>query len=187
MRHVCFLWSDSTLRGALLRLTSIFPITISYSYAGPPRTRAISHAATSFLEGIAGRQRAHVSADVSVHYIGQRRAYQAKTCSLSLSSLPHPLHPLRHCHSSCWLHPQLSWCFSKPPLHTHILPHATLPIRFNRVCARLRGPSAHVICHSNGLVCTAGKRRHLALVRIISNTVTLLYWWLFTSDLSAVS
>lgn len=28
-------------------------------------------------------QRAGVSADVSVHYIGQRRAYAAKTCPLS--------------------------------------------------------------------------------------------------------
>lgn len=59
------------------------PITISYSHVGPCGTRAVSHAAASFLEGIAVRQSAHVSADVSVHYIGQRRAYQAKTCSLS--------------------------------------------------------------------------------------------------------
>lgn len=66
--------------GVFLILRS--PITISYSYADLHRTRAISHA-TSFLEGNAVMQRVHVSADVSMHYIGQRRAYQAKTCPLS--------------------------------------------------------------------------------------------------------
>lgn len=108
--------------------------------------RAISRAAASFLEGIAVSQHSHVSADVSVHYIGQRRAYQAKTCSLSgplpfvLAPSPPSITPSAHCHSSCWPHPPTPSMLHPPPPPT---------IRFNRVCARLRGPRAHVICHSN--------------------------------------
>lgn len=86
--------------------------------------RAISRAAASFLEGIAVSQHSHVSADVSVHYIGQRRAYQAKTCSLSgplpfvLAPSPPSITPSAHCHSSCWLHPRLPRC---PPQRSGLI------------------------------------------------------------------
>lgn len=76
-------------------------LPVSYSHVDPRRTRAISHA--SFLEGIAVRQSAHVSADVSVHYIGQRRAYQAKTCSLSGPSPSRPC-PVPSVHYAIVIH-----------------------------------------------------------------------------------
>lgn len=87
-------------------------------------------------------------ADVSVHYIGQRGAYRAKTCSLSLalslSSLPRPLRPLLCIH----LHP--------PPI-----PHA---LRSGLIeCVQGSEALAHTsLCHSNSdFARTTGGRKTL--------------------------
>lgn len=82
---------------------------------------------------------------ISVHYLGQHGAYQAKTCSLS-APLPFVLVSFPPSITPQYVVIRLVCSASTQCIPSHCTTFP--PISFNRVCARL-GARARVICHLN--------------------------------------